>query len=62
MPDEKELSSDSPADQPDTVDRFPELDELQQSVNRRLRDNQKFLQTFLDEEFDDEDEVEDEGE
>lgn len=41
--------------------RFPELDELQREVQRRLKDNQRFLERFLDEDFGDEDEA-DEGE
>ena len=32
--------------------RFAELDELQREVARRIQDNQKFLQHFLDDDFD----------
>lgn len=39
--------------------RFPELDQLQQEITRRLKDNQNFLDNFMDEDFPD-DEVEDE--
>lgn len=35
--------------------RFPELEELQSDVSRRIRDNQKFLDRFMDEEFIDDD-------
>ena len=35
--------------------RFPELEELQNDVSRRIRDNQKFLDRFMDEEFIDDD-------
>jgi len=35
--------------------RFPELEELQSDVARRIRDNQKFLDRFLDDEFIDDD-------
>lgn len=35
--------------------RFPELEELQNDVARRIRDNQKFLDRFMDEEFIDDD-------
>ena len=35
--------------------RFPELDELQSDVSRRIRDNQKFLDRFMDDEFIDDD-------
>ncbi|PLX89924.1 MAG: hypothetical protein C0614_01495 [Desulfuromonas sp.] len=39
--------------------RFPELQELQEEVQRRIRNNQKFLQNFMNEDFgDDEDELE----
>jgi len=38
--------------------RYPELDELQQEISRRLRDNQRFLEHFLDEDFPDENEDE----
>lgn len=34
--------------------RYPDLDLLQQDVSRRLRDNQRFLDHFLDEDFMDE--------
>ena len=55
----------TPPDQTDTSDetpasRFPELDELQQEVARRLRDNQRFLEHFLDEDFPDDSEEESE--
>lgn len=42
--------------------RFADLEALQQEVDRRLRDNQRFLDCFLDEDFVDEDElIEDEA-
>lgn len=31
--------------------RFPDLEELQQEIEKRIRDNQRFLEGFLDEEF-----------
>ena len=31
--------------------RFPELDELQRDVERRIRDNQRFLERFMDDDF-----------
>mgnify|MGYP000247314879 CR=1 FL=1 len=34
-------------------ERFPELAELQEKTQRRLRSNQRFLERFLDEDFDD---------
>ena len=36
------------------ISRYPDLDQLQQDVNRRLRDNQRFLDHFLDDDFMDE--------
>ena len=41
----------SAAEQDQPGNRYPELDELQQEVAKRLRDNQKFLDHFLDEDF-----------
>jgi hypothetical protein len=44
---------------------FPELEELQQEIDRRIRDNKRFLERFLDEDFNDEEDSEageDEGE
>ena len=38
-----------------STSRFPELDELQSDVSRRIRDNQKFLDRFMDDEFIDDD-------
>jgi len=40
------------------AERYPELVELQREIDRRIRDNQKFLDHFLDEDFPD-DEAED---
>ncbi|TNF48963.1 MAG: hypothetical protein EP304_05235 [Deltaproteobacteria bacterium] len=34
-------------------ERFPELAELQEKTQRRLRSNQRFLERFMDEDFDD---------
>ncbi|HKL49095.1 MAG TPA: hypothetical protein VJ882_05520 [Desulfuromonadales bacterium] len=41
--------------------RFPELDELQAEIQKRIHDNERFLERFLDENHQDEDEI-DEGE
>jgi len=35
------------------TERFPELAELQEKTQRRLRSNQRFLERFMDEDFDD---------
>ena len=32
--------------------RFPELAELEDKIKRRLRSNQRFLERFMDEDFD----------
>lgn len=34
-------------------ERFPELAELEEKIHRRLRSNQRFLERFMDEDFDD---------
>lgn len=49
-----ETVADETAENPSTS-RFPELDELQSDVSRRIRDNQKFLDRFMDDEFIDDD-------
>ncbi len=33
-------------------ERFPELAELEEKIQRRLRSNQRFLERFMDEDFD----------
>lgn len=35
-------------------DRYPELTELQEEIQRRIRNNQRFLERFMDEDFEDE--------
>ncbi len=40
---------------------FDALDELRRDIDRRIRDNKRFLERFLDEDFDDDDDEEDEG-
>jgi hypothetical protein len=43
------------AEQPEAeakVERFPELAELEEKIQRRLRSNQRFLERFMDEDFD----------
>ena len=40
--------------------RFPELDELQREVTRRIRDNQRFLERFMDDDFEEEPAAEEE--
>lgn len=54
---EQTATCETPAE---TESRYPDLDQLQQEVSRRLRDNQRFLDHFLDEDFMDELDAEDE--
>jgi hypothetical protein len=42
-------------------ERFQDLEILQQEVEKRIRDNQRFLERFMDDEFDEEEDP-DEGE
>jgi hypothetical protein len=42
-------------------ERFPELAELEEKIQRRLRSNQRFLERFLDEDYEDLDEDEDDA-
>lgn len=66
MSDEKsiEKSDELPVEEETApTSHFPEMDELQSEIDRRIRDNQKFLDHFMDkdyiEEEDDDDEEED---
>lgn len=34
-----------------TTSRFPELEDLQREIDRRIRDNRRFLEKFLDDDF-----------
>ncbi len=43
-----------PGDEGSGTSRFPELDELQRDIERRIRDNQRFLDRFLNDDFKDE--------
>lgn len=54
-------TSEGPAAEEKKGKLFPELEELQQEIDRRIRDNKRFLERFLDEDFND-DEDTDEGE
>lgn len=44
---------------PEGNSRFSELDELQREIAQRIKDNQRFLEGFLSDDYDDEDESED---
>ncbi len=48
-------SAESETDTSRATSRFPELEALQDDVARRIRDNQKFLDSFMDDEFVDDD-------
>ena len=59
--------TDNDNERPDTGDaaerpRFPELEEIQREVERRIRDNRKFLEKFLDEDYVDEEGEAEDGE
>ena len=41
--------------------RFSELDELQREIAQRIKDNQRFLEGFLADDYDDEEEIEDDN-
>jgi hypothetical protein len=42
-----------PREEATRPERFPELAELEEKIQRRLRSNQRFLERFMDEDFDD---------
>lgn len=44
---------------PQEKSRFSELDELQREIAQRIKDNQRFLEGFLSDDYEDEDESED---
>ncbi len=47
---------------PKPASRFPEMDELQNDIARRIRDNQKFLDHFMDNDYTDEDDEDEDDE
>lgn len=54
MTDHPENAQDQDTPQSESqTDRFPELSELEEKIQRRLRSNQKFLERFMDENFED---------
>lgn len=58
MTEEKSKPSAEKTTPSEETERYPELAELQREIDRRIRDNQKFLDHFLDEDFpDDEDDA-----
>ncbi len=67
MSDEEQIenSGEQPVEEESSsTSRFPEMDELQSEIDRRIRDNQKFLDHFLDKDYieEEDDDEEDEGE
>ena len=40
------------AETPEKEERFPELAELEDKIQRRLKSNKRFLERFMDEDFD----------
>lgn len=48
---DKEIAPQQQEEQTKTV-RFPELAELEVKIQRRLRSNQRFLERFMDEDYD----------
>jgi len=62
---EETMPEEAPAAEEKKEKLFPELEELQLEIDRRIRDNKRFLERFLDDDFDaeeDEQDAEDEGE
>ncbi len=54
MTDEQEqVNEPEPREEATRPERFPELAELEEKIQRRLRSNQRFLERFMDEDFDD---------
>ncbi len=54
MTDEQENKVEpGPMEETTRPERFPELAELEEKIQRRLRSNQRFLERFMDEDFDD---------
>lgn len=53
--DEKITEPEQPeaSETPVKEERFPELAELEEKIQRRLRRNQRFLERFMDEDFED---------
>jgi hypothetical protein len=52
-------TSEGPAAEEKKGKLFPELEELQQEIDRRIRDNKRFLERFLDEDFNDDEDTDD---
>ncbi len=54
MTDEQDkVTEPEPREESTRPERFPELAELEEKIQRRLRSNQRFLERFMDEDFDD---------
>ena len=60
MPEEKQNPAEPAA--PGSGDsRFPELEEMQREIEKRIRDNRRFLETFMEDDFSEEEGEEEEG-
>ncbi len=49
---EDKVTEPQPSESEAKETRFPELAELEEKIQRRLRSNQRFLERFMDEDFD----------
>jgi len=56
MADDHSVESSSEEPKPGIDQRFPELAEIQREVELRIRDNQRFLDRFMDDDFPEEEE------
>ncbi len=52
MPEEKPNPPEPSA--PGSDCRFPELEEMQREIEKRIRDNRRFLETFMEDDFSEE--------
>lgn len=59
---DKNSGEEKSEEEPTAPSRFPEMDALQSEIDRRIRDNQKFLDHFMDKDYVDEDDDEDDDE
>ena len=57
---QKDVNQEPSEEESASPSRFPEMDELQNDIARRIRDNQKFLDHFLDKDYPEEDDDDEE--
>ena len=53
----KDRASQTPAGEEEDKSRFSELDELEAQIRKRIRDNERFLERFMDDDYKDDDEI-----